>query len=164
MKRLVICADGTWNIRDQVNAQAGRPRPTNVTKTARAVLPQGLDHVDQLVFYHDGLGTGDPFDRLTGGAFGRGIEENIRVLYRFLHSMTLVYRAMGEHVRPLGQYAADGETIHQAAIDRKDLADCKYDAPNLAVCLSQPQHLRVVTTTRISRGTPCAAPVPHHDE
>jgi uncharacterized protein (DUF2235 family) len=367
MKRLVICADGTWNKRDQVNTQAGRPRPTNVTKTARAILPQGQDHVDQLVFYHDGVGTGDPFDRLTGGAFGRGIEENIRVLYRFilynympgdeiymfgfsrgaftirslagfmnlvgllekdadyyvpeiygcyernqrpgseqwnhahrhitvmrecptiqfmgvwdtvgslgapgllgkifnsrkyqyhdvglsprianayqalaiderrkpfapdlwsrpvgwsgnleqawfpgvhtnigggysldglaneaLHwmvekaeshglqfdktylahytacfnstlndSMTLLYRAMGQHVRPLGAHENDGEAIHQTAIDRKDLPACKYEAPNLAACLAHTPHLPVVTTTRIPRGTACAEPVPHHDD
>jgi uncharacterized protein (DUF2235 family) len=36
------------------------------------------------VFYHDGIGTGGPLDRLTGGAFGRGIENNIRNLYRFI--------------------------------------------------------------------------------
>jgi hypothetical protein len=31
-----------------------------------------------------GLGTGGATDRATGGAFGHGIEENIRVLYRFI--------------------------------------------------------------------------------
>ena len=365
MKRLVICADGTWNQRDQVDPEAGRARPTNVTKVARAILPRGNDQVDQLVFYHDGVGTGDPFDRWTGGAFGRGMEEHIRVLYRFLvynyvpgdeiylfgfsrgaftvrslagfmnlvgllekdddyyvpeiygcyeqnyrpgseqwthanrhiqgtrecptitflgvwdtvgalgapgllgklfnrkkykyhevglssriahayhalaiderrkpfapdmwtrpigwsgtleqawfpgvhsnigggysldglanealhwmvekaecyglqfdsaylthftpcfnstlnDSMTLMYRAMGPYSRPLGTHPADGEAIHQAAIDRRGFADCHYDAPNLTAGIQQP--LPVVSTTRIARGQPCGAPIPHHDD
>jgi uncharacterized protein (DUF2235 family) len=84
MKRLVICADGTWNTRDQMNDQRGKRRPTNVTKVARGVKPRDRNGIDQVVFYHDGLGTGDGVDKVTGGAFGSGIEDNIRVLYRFL--------------------------------------------------------------------------------
>ena len=84
MKRLVVCADGTWNIRDQVDRSTGRRRPTNVTKVARAVRPRAADGIDQIVYYHDGIGTSGPLDRITGGAFGRGIESNIRNLYRFI--------------------------------------------------------------------------------
>ena len=84
MKRLVICADGTWNTRDQINDERGKRRPTNVTKVARGVRPRAANNVDQIVFYHDGLGTGGPLDKVSGGAFGSGIEENIRALYRFL--------------------------------------------------------------------------------
>jgi hypothetical protein len=40
--------------------------------------------VDQIVFYHDGLGTGGPLDKVTGGAFGAGIEDNVRAIYRFI--------------------------------------------------------------------------------
>jgi uncharacterized protein (DUF2235 family) len=84
MKRIVICADGTWNLRDQVDKESGKRRPTNVTKTARAILPRASDGKDQIVFYHDGLGTRGPMDKATGGAFGAGIEDNIRNLYRFI--------------------------------------------------------------------------------
>lgn len=84
MKRIVICADGTWNIRDQVDEKTGKRRPTNVTKVARAVRPRDSAGVDQIVFYHDGVGTGGPLDKVTGGAFGAGIENNIRNLYRFI--------------------------------------------------------------------------------
>jgi uncharacterized protein (DUF2235 family) len=84
MKRIVICADGTWNTRDQLNEETGKRRPTNVTKVARSVRPRAHDGTDQIVYYHDGLGTGGATDRATGGAFGHGIEENIRVLYRFI--------------------------------------------------------------------------------
>jgi uncharacterized protein (DUF2235 family) len=84
MKRIVICADGTWNERDQINKDTGRPRPTNVTKVARAIKPRSSVGVDQVVFYHDGIGTRGPLDKVTGGAFGEGMERNIRVLYRFI--------------------------------------------------------------------------------
>ena len=102
MKRIVICADGTWNQRDQVKAKTGSEggvdkassdptrrrssnrRPTNVTKLARAVLPRAPDGVDQVVYYHSGVGTGGPLDKLTGGAFGNGMEANIREMYRFI--------------------------------------------------------------------------------
>jgi uncharacterized protein (DUF2235 family) len=84
VKRIVICADGTWNIRDQLDKKTNKRHPTNVTKVARAVLPRGSDGIDQIVYYHDGVGTAGGFDRFTGGAFGDGIEANIRELYRFL--------------------------------------------------------------------------------
>ena len=84
MKRIVLCADGTWNIRDQIDKTTGKRRPTNITKVARAVLPRAADGTPQVVYYHDGVGTRGWMDRLTGGAFGRGVEGNIRELYRFL--------------------------------------------------------------------------------
>lgn len=84
MKRIVICADGTWNIRDQVDKASGKRRPTNVTKVARGVLARDVQGVDQVVAYFDGLGTDGGLDRITGGAFGRGIEDNVRAIYRFL--------------------------------------------------------------------------------
>ena len=84
MKRIVICADGTWNLRDQIDKKSKKRRPSNVTKIARAVKPQATGGIDQIVYYHDGVGTGGPLDKLTGGAFGHGIEDNIRDLYRFI--------------------------------------------------------------------------------
>ena len=84
MKRLVICADGTWNQRDQIDEKTHLRHATNVTKVARAVCSQDHSGVPQIVFYHDGVGTHPGLDKLTGGAFGEGIEGNIRDLYRFL--------------------------------------------------------------------------------
>jgi len=54
VKRIVICADGTWNVRDQVEEETNKRR------------------------------TGNVVDKFSGGAFGRGIEENVRQLYRFI--------------------------------------------------------------------------------
>jgi uncharacterized protein (DUF2235 family) len=84
MKRLVICADGTWNVRDQIDKATGKRHATNVTKIARAVNPRSPDGIDQVVYYHDGVGTQRGLDWLTGGAFGQGIERNIRDIYRFI--------------------------------------------------------------------------------
>jgi uncharacterized protein (DUF2235 family) len=84
MKRLIICADGTWNERDQVDEKTHLRHATNVTKVARAISSRDPSDIDQVVFYHDGVGTHPGLDKITGGAFGEGIEGNIRDLYRFL--------------------------------------------------------------------------------
>lgn len=84
MKRIVLCADGTWNEPDQVDKITGKRRPTNVTKIARAILPRSAAGIDQIVFYHDGVGTDGGIDKFTGGAFGEGLETNVRNLYRFI--------------------------------------------------------------------------------
>ncbi len=84
MKRIVICADGTWNERDQLDEGSGKRRPTNVTKIARAVRALDGAGTHQVVGYFDGVGTDGGMDKFTGGAFGRGIEDNVRAIYRFL--------------------------------------------------------------------------------
>jgi uncharacterized protein (DUF2235 family) len=80
MKRIVICCDGTWNQPDQ-------GIPTNVTKLALAVANQGTDDagdpVEQLVYYHPGVGTRRS-ERFRGGGFGLGLSRNIRDCYRFV--------------------------------------------------------------------------------
>ena len=81
MKRIIVCADGTWNNQDQVDATTKKRRPTNVTKLVRAIPPEAPD-VSQVVIYHEGVGTGDVLDRFTGGAFGDGVEHNVRDMYR----------------------------------------------------------------------------------
>ncbi len=76
MKRLVICCDGTWN-------KLANPCPTNVVKIAQAVKPIASDGTPQLIFYEEGVGT-QWYDKLPGGAFGWGIDANIKNAYRFL--------------------------------------------------------------------------------
>ncbi|MET0385056.1 MAG: DUF2235 domain-containing protein [Polyangiales bacterium] len=81
MKRLVICCDGTWSDADQINN--GVPCPTNVFRLACHVAKR--DGVaTQVVHYDPGVGTGNVLDRVSGGAFGGGLEENIHDAYRFL--------------------------------------------------------------------------------
>ncbi|MFQ5631248.1 MAG: DUF2235 domain-containing protein [bacterium] len=78
MKRLIVCLDGTWNTPDDGD------NPTNVVKLMRALLPCDDKDVPQIAFYDKGVGTGGPIDRMWGGAFGRGLNDNILDGYRFL--------------------------------------------------------------------------------
>src|SRR5262245_60669235 len=79
MRRLIVCADGTWNSNDE-----RKGHPTNVVKLARAILPVAPDGTSQIVYYHRGLGTGGWFDRWFGGLFGHGLSESVICCYRFL--------------------------------------------------------------------------------
>lgn len=81
MKRLILCCDGTWNTADQQHD--GNPCPTNVVRIALRVAKRDGD-VLQVIFYDQGVGTGNLVDRLSGGAFGDGLEDNIHDAYRFL--------------------------------------------------------------------------------
>lgn len=77
-KTLVICCDGTGNRPDQKGG------PTNVTKLARAILPETPRGRTQIVHYDEGVGTGNWWDRWLGGAFGIGLGANVQQAYRFL--------------------------------------------------------------------------------
>ncbi len=82
MKRIVICCDGTWNHADQENA--GKPCPTNVIKIAYRLSKRAPDGTEQIIYYDQGVGTGDAEDKLLGGATGAGLEQNIHDSYIFL--------------------------------------------------------------------------------
>ncbi|HEX6266363.1 MAG TPA: DUF2235 domain-containing protein [Burkholderiales bacterium] len=82
MKRLVLCCDGTWNRADQEHD--GAPCPTNVVKLAYRVAKRDPAGTPQIIFYEQGVGTGNALDRFSGGAFGDGLEDNILDVYRFL--------------------------------------------------------------------------------
>jgi uncharacterized protein (DUF2235 family) len=79
-KRLIVCADGTWNSPER--ADLGFIQPSNVAKLVR-VLPRIGDGVEQKVFYGKGVGTG-LYDRLRGGVFGWGLSDHIKDCYRFI--------------------------------------------------------------------------------
>lgn len=72
MRNLALYVDGTWNI------------PQNNTNVWRLKVLTALSGPDteQLVFYHLGIGTGRT-DRLIG-AFGKGINRNVRACYQWL--------------------------------------------------------------------------------
>jgi uncharacterized protein (DUF2235 family) len=73
MKHLIVCSDGTWQ-------KITSPYPTNVVKLTQAIAYSP----DNLIYYGEGIGTGNLFDRITGGLFGWGIDKNIQDAYRFL--------------------------------------------------------------------------------
>ncbi|NEO88190.1 MAG: DUF2235 domain-containing protein [Spirulina sp. SIO3F2] len=77
MKRLIVCCDGTWQ-------KLASAYPTNVVKIAQAIKPIDDQGIPQIVFYDEGIGTEDKFYKIFGGAFGWGIDRNIRDGYQFL--------------------------------------------------------------------------------
>lgn len=79
MKSLVVCCDGTWQ-------QAEQPVPTNVLKLAETILPNDpVEGKPQTVRYNRGIGSGQEWlDRIGGGAFGWGIDQEIKSTYDFL--------------------------------------------------------------------------------
>jgi uncharacterized protein (DUF2235 family) len=84
-KRIVICADGTWN--SPYRSDASERCLTNVFKIAQAVKPIARDRTPQLVYYHPGVGTGwGRIDRVLGGGLGLGISRNIIDAYLFIVS------------------------------------------------------------------------------
>jgi len=78
-KRIVICADGTWN-RPEVDLQ--EDFPTNVLKLARAIKPFAPDGTPQQVFYDWGIGS--YYDSVSGGITGKGLHKNIMDGYRYI--------------------------------------------------------------------------------
>jgi uncharacterized protein (DUF2235 family) len=78
-KNIVLCSDGTGN-------SAEKNRGTNVFKLFEAVdfqTPEPLSNLLlQVAFYDDGVGTENfkPL-KIIGGAFGYGLERNVRQLY-----------------------------------------------------------------------------------
>lgn len=81
MKRLILCCDGTWNRADQEHD--GAPCPTNVVKIAYRIAKRA-GAIPQIIYYDQGVGTGNVLDRYSGGALGEGLEDNIHDAYRFL--------------------------------------------------------------------------------
>ncbi|WP_018861498.1 MULTISPECIES: DUF2235 domain-containing protein [unclassified Thioalkalivibrio] len=78
-RRIVICADGTWN-RPEEDVESDVP--TNVLRLARAVAPVDAAGDTQQVFYDWGVGSYHA--RVSGGVIGRGIHKNITDAYRYI--------------------------------------------------------------------------------
>lgn len=78
-KRIVICADGTWN---RPEKDLGEDFPTNVLRLARAIKPAASDGSPQQVFYDWGIGS--YYDNIVGGITGRGLHKNIMDDYRYI--------------------------------------------------------------------------------
>jgi len=78
-KRIVICADGTWN---RPEKDLGKDQPTNILRLARAIKPVDAQKIPQQVFYDWGIGS--YYDPIIGGATGKGINKNIMDDYRYI--------------------------------------------------------------------------------
>ena len=76
MKRLIYCLDGTSNEYDDAH-------PTNVVMMHKSIIQLSDDGIDQVPYYHDGVGT-KLGEKISGGAFGAGLLENIMDAYTHL--------------------------------------------------------------------------------
>lgn len=85
---MALFFDGTWNTPEN---------QTNVWELHQLVSAAGADGVPQLKFYDPGVGT-HWYDRLTGGAFGAGLPQNVRRGYEWLRE----HYAPGDDVFLLG--------------------------------------------------------------
>ncbi|GAA0691836.1 DUF2235 domain-containing protein [Marinobacterium maritimum] len=75
MKKIVICADGTWQSPESDCA-------THILRIARGIAPEDDIGHKQVVFYDWGVGSDG--NALSGGITGKGIDRNILDAYRFL--------------------------------------------------------------------------------
>lgn len=83
MKRLILCNDGTWNSPDQEDN--GIPSPTNVVKLYNALAERDANGIEQLKYYHPGVGAdGGILNSIAGGAVGAGISNHIRSAYHWI--------------------------------------------------------------------------------
>ena len=82
-KRIILCFDGTWNKLDD-NTDESQDIETNVCRFYESVAPQS-DHDGwaQQAWYDKGVGT-RWYERIRGGAFGRGLDKNILQGYAYL--------------------------------------------------------------------------------
>jgi uncharacterized protein (DUF2235 family) len=77
-KKIILCADGTWNT---PHGPAAQPNDTNVRKLYELVL----EDPSQLKYYDSGVGTdGTPFEHFFGGSMGAGLFQKIQDGYEFL--------------------------------------------------------------------------------
>jgi len=78
-KRIVICADGTWN---RPENDVNEDFASNVLKLARAIKPFADDGVSQQVFYDWGIAS--YYSTTLGGITGKGMHKNIMDNYRYI--------------------------------------------------------------------------------
>jgi uncharacterized protein (DUF2235 family) len=81
-RNVVICLDGTWNTPGKSLA-ASEDTSTNVFKFYERALSQSESGKEQIKWYNNGIGT-EYLNRISGGAFGLGLDKHIMDAYTFL--------------------------------------------------------------------------------
>lgn len=65
---------GTWLNSDSGSIKNAINIPSNVTRLSRAIKPQSSDGIQQIVYYHRGVGSSSGLvDRVYGGITGEGM-------------------------------------------------------------------------------------------
>ena len=143
-KRIIICCDGTWM--DSLGKKGVDEPPSNVTRIARVFRRTCSDGTPQIINYVAGVGTGaSSIDHLTGGAFGMGLDQDIRVVYNFIctnyvdgDSIILIgfsrgaftARSVGDMIGSIGLLTPEGlDRFYTIFNDYENMGD-KHRSPN----------------------------------
>lgn len=76
-KHIVICCDGTWQTATENSV-------SNIVKITRAIAPQSAAGTNQITYYDPGVGTNGEVDKISGGAFGDGLDNRVLEAYFFI--------------------------------------------------------------------------------
>lgn len=87
MKRIITCSDGTWN--KPGNRFDDKYVETNVQKIFEAICKKIKNdkgkEIHQVKYYDEGIGAeGTPWSKTIDGATGKGIDDNIKDIYKFI--------------------------------------------------------------------------------
>jgi uncharacterized protein (DUF2235 family) len=82
VERLIVCFDGTWDRPDNSTDVLKRVE-SNVCRFYESVLNGPAAGATQAKWYDTGVGT-NWYDRITGGAFGLGLDQKIQEGYQWL--------------------------------------------------------------------------------
>lgn len=142
-RRLVICLDGTWNQQDD---------GANVLHHFSIITPDGATtrsvSVAQQKHYLPGVGTG-VLDRISGGAFGFGLEKNVRAANDWLVECFQEGRHRGG--RPL-HLRIQPRRLHSPVAGR--LHRHLRSAPTPCAAVSQPALARLLPDRPPARAAP----------
>lgn len=94
-KTLILLLDGTWNDADygardtnivrlrELISKSMHHQPNSPTDVGAGIQAGRAKHRTSIVLYQRGIGT-NAFDKVRGGAFGAGLNDNVRDAYRFI--------------------------------------------------------------------------------
>jgi uncharacterized protein (DUF2235 family) len=87
MKRIITCSDGTWN--KPGDKYDGEYVETNVQKIFEAICKRVRNErnevIHQVKYYDEGIGAeGTAWSKMIDGATGKGIDDNIKDMYKFI--------------------------------------------------------------------------------
>jgi len=87
MKRIITCSDGTWN--KPGDKYEGEYVETNVQKIFEAICKRVRNERNEIIYqvkyYDEGVGAeGTAWSKMIDGATGKGIDDNIKDIYKFI--------------------------------------------------------------------------------
>jgi uncharacterized protein (DUF2235 family) len=164
----------------------GHPQvPTNVTRLARAILPESNAQHPQVVYYHSGVGSSswNLADQIFGGGLASGLSENIREGYAFLVNNYMEYsdgsadeiflvgfsrgaftaRSIGGMICSIGLLKKEAMANFYDVFDDFENAGKPLTPPIKMLIVSQARRTTSQSCRRTTRSLPSRAhPIPKH--